>query len=153
MSTRLHAQMGMTCHQTHICMHTTNSCFCSYACTFACPYPVSSGGFLFVNWLYMYSDPVDYKTFVDATTTGVRCPTDVYNKLVKKIGKRFWMYVMTNIRNAGAKQLKYLMFVLEYKGLSRAGMDLLASCGVVPSLSAYDTWRHEQVKISDLNTL
>jgi hypothetical protein len=96
----------------------------------------SSGGFLLEYWFYS-SGPHTLRKRVVAymRRNGLRTWNENVNHLVVKECGSVWMFWMLkgthDVSQKNSHQVLYLSLVLQYKGLSNSGLDILARGGVV----------------------
>jgi hypothetical protein len=114
---------------------------------------VPAGGHLFYHYLSYFAttnDRLALRRLIMASED--RCidrRSAEFRSLVIAYRAKFYMFVLTTLpRYAGLWQRYYLSFLLEFKGVSRAGIDVLNSLGLGVSLSTYDRYRKDDEKFA-----
>lgn len=73
----------------------------------------------------------------------------LFEPLLKKYQKRFYVHLITNLDSAGARlQRYYFSFLFDFRGMSRSGLDVIASFNLGVPLSTFDRYRKSDVKKS-----
>jgi hypothetical protein len=95
------------------------------------------------------------KQLVNQRSTAVTKPISDprFSKLVDSNRGRFYMFVVTNITGENTLwQRYYLSFLMEFKGVSRAGLDVLHSLGLGASLTTYTRFRESDTQKAEMKT-
>lgn len=123
---------------------------CCLACT------VSNGGFLFQHYFDCNARVEDFKAYKNALRVGADgkkvLDLRVEAKLMKKYKAGFVFWLISTAGAKGYQQMFYLIFVLEYKGLSRSGIEMLHRLQVSLSLRTFDSYRKAALaKVDEAN--
>ena len=114
---------------------------------------VSNGGWLFQHYLECNARAEDFKDYhraLSARTDDVSTiEMSVQDRLIEKYKAGFVLWLLTAAGVPAYQQLFYLIFVLEYKGLSRSGIDMLHRMQASLSLRSYDSYRKAALESVD----
>ena len=117
---------------------------------------VSEGGFLFQHYVETNARGQNFKDYKKALTTrrGLNTEIDIVlqKRLLDKYKAGFVLWLLSSAGVSGYQQLFYIIFVLEYKGLSRSGIEMLHRMHVSLSLRTFDAHRKAALaKVDDAN--
>lgn len=79
-----------------------------------------------------------------AHRTGTPVTEALMRHLFKKVGGGWFGFVLTSLGKRGIYQLHYHSFMLQFKGVSRSGRELLHKMNQASGRTSYDNWVQQQ---------
>lgn len=115
---------------------------------------VPKGGHLFYHYLVNFAS-LDDRRLVKKLAREVRGSSDSispdkFNDLFERYKNKFYFHCIQSFGGVGARlQRFHLSFLLEFKGISRSGLNVLSSFGLAVPVRTYDRYRKEAVAVAD----
>jgi hypothetical protein len=112
---------------------------------------VHTGGRILDHYMHTWSSNVAHRFFIKQTRALPKThpPTLLSNihagAILNKVKNTWWVQLLGMVGKAANRQLFYMSFVLEYKGMSRTGMALLSSIGTCLPETTYETYRNNEL--------
>ena len=82
--------------------------------------------------------------------TNDRVSLEKFYDIFEKYKNKYFLHWIQHLPGAGARlQRFFLSFLLEFKGISRSGLDLLSCFGLAVPIRSYDRYKKEAVAATD----
>ena len=116
------------------------------------------GGILFESFIMREAPPKIYAAFLSLykqkaeTNLPISVNLDLQEKIIKRFAIPFWFYIIqtiASIHRTKNKPLAQFTLNLEFRGLSRFGIEILHACGVASHPTTHDRKRNERLVAYD----
>ena len=113
------------------------------------------GGILFESFIMRQAPPRIYAAFLSLYKQNnllILVNLDLQEKIIKRFAVPFWFYIIqtiASIHRTKNKPLAQFTLNLEFRGLSRFGIEILHACGVASHPTTHDRKRNERLVAYD----